>query len=322
LKLCFTVLAHHEPEIFARLVRWLDWPEADIVVHIDRRSEIDRFFERSTSNVIFTPFRRAVDWSGWSQTTTILELLDFARSVSDADYFIFLAGTDLPVRRRRDLLQHLTAIFPRNLLNHYPLVPGPWGYGLVDRFHLPGLKSRFMDLRNPKAPQTPDDAFHVRLVKAIEWELNARFRPRNAAAMRLFHGSSRWCLNSDTVSFVIDFYRSRASQQLRDYIMLCANSDELFVQTAILNSPYRRQCESYDEHQSNAIFHGALPPLADEKRVYMHYIDWSEQRENPAVLVTQDYEAVKTSGKFFACKFLEAQSMALIERLERDMIGD
>ena len=56
------------------------------------------------------------------------------------------------------------------------------------------------------------------------------------------------------------------------------------MQTALLNSPLRDRCAGYDEAEVSEIFAGQRAPLANERTVYLHYIDWSEEREDPAIL--------------------------------------
>lgn len=320
MKLCFIVMAHHEPIVFHRLMSAISWPNSDVVVHIDARSDMAEFRVPDLANVRFVEDREEVRWSGWSQTVATMKALSLALKVSDAGYFIFLAGTDFPIKSARQITGHLAGRFPFNILNHYPLVPGLWGYSLIDQYKLIDLKSRFVDIRKKADPAMPGpERFLGDIVQSIEDRLNKDFRPRPTSATRFYHGSSRWCLNRDTVKFVTDYFCSPGSRILRDYTALCANSDELFIPTAVLNSDLRWQCEAYDEAQCNGIFARAVPPLPDEKRVYLHYIDWSKQRENPAILVEDDLLALRQSGKYFACKFLWDKSMKLLDLLEEEI---
>ena len=82
------------------------------------------------------------------------------------------------------------------------------------------------------------------------------------------------------------------------------------------------QCIEFDQTEADEIFTCKRPPLPDEKRVYMHYIDWSAERENPAIVADRDFPALKESGKFFACKFLQDRSLPLMDRIERELISD
>ena len=133
-RVCFLVLAHHQSRVFHKLIDTLSVEAVDIVVHIDKRTNMADF-ERSESNVFFVKPRRRVHWAGWNQAKTILATMKFALSCSDAEYFVFLAGTDFPIVHPRKFLGHLSSEYPTNFLNHYPVVCGIWGYGLCAQFH-------------------------------------------------------------------------------------------------------------------------------------------------------------------------------------------
>jgi hypothetical protein len=150
--------------------------------------------------------------------------------------------------------------------------------------------------------------------------LNKHLLARDTTWIKFFHGSSRWCLNRETVEFVTRHFRSPEGRPLRRYLELADNSDEIFFQTAIFNSPFCNMCTGFDENIANDIFLGKRAPMPDEMRVYLHYIDWNPEREDPAILVESDIHTLKASGKFFACKFLDGKSDQLIQLIEKEML--
>ena len=324
MKVCFIILAHHQPSIFHKLIKQLSWENSDIVVHIDRRSDLKTFEMPGLDNVHFIERRRRVHWGGWSLTRTICECLDYGLQVSDADYFLYLAGTDFPVRDRQFITQFLTSKYPENFLNYYPLVPGIWGYGLINDYHLMDLKARFVDTRH--GDRTGYTLKFNRILEGfvcrLERHLNRYLLPRDKSWISFYSGSSRWCLNRDTVEFLVDYFHTKSSRKLRRYLRLSTNSDEIFFQTAILNSEFKKYSESFDEEEAAEIFSHKRPPMPDEKRVYLHYIDWNPEREDPAILDESDLNALDASGKLFACKFTEEKSMGLVEIIEKRLSGD
>lgn len=323
MKVCFIILAHHQPAIFHRLVKQLTWQNSDIIVHIDKRSDLKEFELPDQSNIHFIRKRNKVVWGGWSLTSTICKCLEYGLEVSDAEYFMYLAGTDFPIEHRQVINEFLTENHPANFLNYYPLVPGIWGYGLIKYYQLKDLKARFIDERHGEQKQhkLKINLFLAGFVRKIEFLLNKYLLPRNKDWISFYSGSSRWCLNRNSVQFLVDYFNSRSSRKLKNYLRLATNSDELFFQTAILNSEFKNYCVSFDESEAREIFDNRKEPMADEKRVYLHYIDWNPERENPAILDESDLSALENSGKFFACKFTEEKSLGLIELLEKRLSG-
>jgi hypothetical protein len=321
LKICFVLMAHHQPRMFQKLLQHISSKNSDVVIHIDARSNINNFAVSGRGNVHFVTKRRKVHWTGWSQTETICEMLQHGLQVSDANYFILLAGTDFPIKRADIITRYLVDRYPANFLNYYPLVPGIWGYGHIEKYKLVDLKASLIDIRNPKNLDTPmDKTLLAGLVTDTEEALNAQLLPKDTNWTNLYSGSSRWCLNRETVRFVTNYFHSDKSRKLRNFLRFCSNSDEIFFQTAILNSPHKDQCTGFDEVAAMEIFRGKRPPMPDEKRVYFHYIDWSPEREDPAILVESDFQNLKRSDKFFACKFMDDKSLGLVEHIEREML--
>ena len=321
MNVCFVVLAHHQPKVFHRLLQALSGPGRDTVVHVDRKVDSGPFRSDADPAIHYVPKRRSVYWGGWSLTKAIIGSLAHALTVSDADYFMYLGGTDFPIRPHHELDARLEELGPNSLVNYYPLVPGIWGYGLIDRYQLIDLKTMLVDERSAVSP--PNLAVRTRLrerVVKLERQMNAQHGPRDTTWTRFFSGSSRWCLSREAARFVVDHYESPESRPLRRFLMTCANSDEIYVQTALLNSPLRERCVGYVEDEAAEIFAGSRAPMPDEKRVYLHYIDWSEEREDPAILVESDLPALAASGQYFACKFTDDRSLPLIGRIEERLL--
>jgi hypothetical protein len=307
--------------VFEKLIWNITWKNSDVVVHIDKRSDIDKFSVSEPTKVYFVPNRKRVHWSGWSLTETICETLEFGLGVSAADYFIYLAGTDFPLRHRDVITEFLSKRYPINFINWYPLVPGIWGYGLIDRYQFNDLKASVFGIRSH---ENADRLMFGRVLRGLVSRAEkkiSQLQPRNTSWINFYAGSSRWCLNRETAQYVVEYYRSSKSQRLRNYLRSCSNSDEIFFQTTILNSRHKDQCSGFDERLAKAIFRNKRPPMQDEKRVYLHYIDWNPEREDPAIMIEADFRRLKESGKLFACKFVDAKSLAVIELIEREMLG-
>lgn len=319
MKICFVVMAHHQPRMFRRLMDSIGSAGADVVVHIDKRADLAQFLMPDSPRLHLVKKRRRVHWGGWSQTRTLCEALEHAIAVSDADYFIFLAGTDFPIRRLELLSRLLEDLRPLNLLNFRPLVRGAWGYSRIRRYWLNDLKSSFISIRAPSDPQAGRlRRFMGNFIVEAEKRIKAHLPLRNTSWIDFYIGSNRWCLNRQTVRFVVDYYRSSASRDLRNFLRLSGSSDEIFFQTAIMASPHGAQCVGYDDVKE--ILDGRLPPVRSGKGVFL-YVDWNSERENPAILDDRDFDALVQSGKPFACKFTDDRSMSLVDRIERELLA-
>ncbi len=82
MKICYIIVAHHQPNTFKKLISHLSTKHADIVVHIDRRVNEDLFRTPDNGGVHFMQDRRAVHWAGGSQTSTMCDALAYGLGVS------------------------------------------------------------------------------------------------------------------------------------------------------------------------------------------------------------------------------------------------
>ena len=64
------------------------------------------------------------------------------------------------------------------------------------------------------------------------------------------------------------------------FFATCSTPDESFFHTLVMNSPY-----------------------VEGVKDYLHYIDWSEDKNSPKTLTIEDLEKIRDSGKLMARKF-------------------
>jgi hypothetical protein len=258
-----------------------------------------------------------VNRGGWSLTVTILELLESAHVAAPGSFFFYLAGTDYPIRSRETIAAHLGATGPRSYVNHFPLLPGTEGYSNFARYH-------FVDATSALGPRRVRRRFaaderEYAWQGVVDW-LNRRLPPREfPKGVVPFRGSSRWCLSPSAAEFVLAWWRSPSNREVVRYFRRTWGSDEMVVQTALFNSPIAASCRNFDAEEVREIIAGRKPPWPDEKKAFLHYIDWNPEREDPAVLDERDFDRLRSSEALFACKFLTGTSTRLLDRIDAQL---
>jgi hypothetical protein len=96
---------------------------------------------------------------------------------------------------------------------------------------------------------------------------------------RPFGGGSYWCLRKECVQYIHGFVEG--NPRFINFFKYVHIPDEMFFQTVLLNSPYKEKIIN-----NNLI-----------------YIDWSRDREMPALLNTNDFKNILDSQCLFARKF-------------------
>ena len=306
MRIAYLIAAHHEPNLCRRLIRALAAKSTQVFVHVDARAAIGDF-QLDLQGVTFLTDRLCVNRGGWSLTLAMMQLLQAAYRNSDCDYFIFLAGTDYPIKSHDQIDTFLSRRYPLSFINYYPLLEGSYGVTNLTRYY-------FVDevswLTRHRAAPPP---------RLVDWFAGHLPRRRFPAGSAPFRGSDRWCLQRDVVRTIIDCWESARGRAYRRYFKRTWGSDEMLFQTIVFNSSAAASCHLYDGEAVRSMIDGQRPPLPDEVRAHLHYIDWDVNREDPAILDERDFDRLAGSEYFFACKFLEARSARLLDLVDENL---
>ena len=95
----YLVAAHDNPAHLQRLIGALSSPSSKCFVHIDRKSDIEKFHGLRAHDVHITADRRSVYWADFSPIEATLVLLRAAMADPRRfDRFVLLSGADYPLR--------------------------------------------------------------------------------------------------------------------------------------------------------------------------------------------------------------------------------
>jgi Core-2/I-Branching enzyme len=306
MKIAYLILVHDQPQHFKRLVNALNAPDVHFFVHIDLKTDLSKFdcFEH-LHNVSFID-RIKVHHAGFSLVKTMLNLLQEALQVGDFDYFIFLSGKDYPIKSNEFIHSFLKTYHPMNFVDFYTLTE-------QDRVSFKRLTERnpvdFIS-GSPKILRTP--------LKVIRLLLNTLLPRRQfVKGMSPYRGSQWFCLNQATAQYIFDFLKSPTAKKYVDYFEYVWGADETFFHTIILNSPHAEQCR----HKAEAIQEEMPYVPNSQQSAYLHHIDWSTDRENPAVFDTGDFFVLKKSKALFARKFAEKKSKKLLDQVDQILLN-
>jgi hypothetical protein len=120
------------------------------------------------------------------------------------------------------------------------------------------------------------------------------------------------CLARPAAEYVVAARRAPEHRRLLRYLRTINVPDEIAFQTLLANSPLAPTLEGWEE--------GAF--RREEKRVYLHYVDWDPARENPARLGLADLPAIRESGQYFVRKVDPTRSAELMDALDAGLSRD
>lgn len=261
-------------------------------IHVDKKSNISEEITKS-KNIIILPDEMRVDvqWAQYSQVEATLNLLKFAMSKCDFDYYCLVSGQDFSITSPEKILNFLEQGKNANYVNLFESLNNGAGH------------SNNYDKRNqifyPNWILNKKKSTRIlrRLWVAISGGYNHTFKffiKKQLKNTKFYFGSSWWCIHKDFANYIFEYLKCNSYYE--DFFRSSCCADESFFQTLLMNSPYR-----------------------DTRKDYLHYIDWSQGGSSPKNLTCVDFDHIINSEKLFARKIDEDYELLDMLKKHQDM---
>jgi Core-2/I-Branching enzyme len=303
--IAYVILAHKEPEQLIRLVHRLN-PEKNIFfIHIDKKADNEVYKKTNhglghLSNVYFLK-RHQCFWGDFSLVKATIEGINMllARKIP-FDWLILLSGQDYPIKSNDQIEKFLVKHQGTSFIEYFPLpnFNDDWNSenGGLDRieywnFVLFNKRFRFTD--------KPIDCSRELLIPLPSWPLLFARKRKFPEGLNPYGGGQWWCLPRECIEYIRKFMGSNSS--FVHFFYHVHIPDEIFFQTIILNSPFK-----------NSVVNDNL-----------RHIDWSSDREDPAILGKTDFENILESSKslnLFARKFDASKDMGVLDMIDQKIL--
>lgn len=311
-KYAYLIQAHNNINIFKELILNLSSnSDCDIYVHIDKKFDINPFKKimlenNLLNNVFFIEDRVNIKWMGFSQVEASINLMKEAIKNKKYKYISLLSGVDFPIQNLSSFHTFLDKNNDKEYISFWELNDRPdWLHKIQHYYPID-----FIEIRNWKK----------NILRLLFWGTFfaiRKFLPKRKFIPELipFGGSSWWTLTNNAVEYILSIYKER--KDIVKYYKYTHAPDEMFFQTILLNSKYRKQVfmiNEYNKWQAQI----KDTSMLDEKLFNLRYIDWSGREDQyPVILDERDYQTLLDSNCFFARKFSEEKSNLLIEMLKK-----
>ena len=293
MKPAYIVSAYKRPDLLIRLVESLG--TSPIGIHIDKKSDIFNFLKiklESFPNVTFLP-RHVCYWGLFGHVAASIEGMKWF-STTSCDYAILLTGQCYPLKSNKDIEIELAGLNGRSVIESEKFPKAEWnnddgGFKRINKFyfscdHPLYKKLRLFDVISNEVG-TDEVLRRVRNVRLWNRQPPQQLFP--------YGGSGYWCLSKKCVDYVLGYINSHP--EVVRFFSTTFVPDEMFFQTILSNSPLKNE-------------------LINSK---IHYMDWSLQKSNPAVLGEADIVAAVESGAWFARKFEDIEVLDKIDILRK-----
>ncbi|MES2389752.1 MAG: beta-1,6-N-acetylglucosaminyltransferase [Bacteroidota bacterium] len=263
MRIAHLLMVHAFPEQTERLVARLAHPNADFYIHVDAKSDIEKFARlRDMENVFFVSKRVKVWWAAWSQVEATLNgFREIASSGREYDFVNFLTAQDYPLKSIEEIHLFLAGNKGTAFMHALP-VETEWQEALprFTRYHLIEFQFRY----------------RYKIQRFLNRILPARRLPAGLVPMGR---SAYFTIPLEHVKYVLEYMDRHPS--VRRFFLFTWGPDEFIFQTILCSSPFGKQVVNDN----------------------LRYIDWSGGGANPKVLSLEDAPVLMKSGKLFARKF-------------------
>lgn len=282
------ILTHGNFAILEKQLRFLDSENADFFIHVDAKADFDeeRFSAvTERSRVTFVP-RRRISWGHFAIAEAELELLR-AAAPGRYDYYHLLSGVDVPVKSRAYIEEYFTRAPGTNYVNFLaPEISRADLYRVM--FYYPMQR---YNIRKPAVRRALRNfSAAVQLGFGVD-------RTRRLPDGFAFQKGAQWF----SITHALAAYLLEKESEIRGIFSDTYCPDEMFVQTEIINSPFR------DTLPENA--------FCNDYASCLRYVDW--KRGNPYTFTDADLAELLSTPEtaLFARKFDYRSNPAVVDAL-------
>ena len=287
MKLCFLIQCHRfSPSLEYTVNKILADENSNILIHVDKKSNLEEFEKLNLDRVTFIKNRINVSWGAVSQIEVAIKLLSEAEKLG-FDYASFISGDDVLIKSVEEFKHYLSKNGDLEYLGIDHVVP----YEKILERVAYRYPTCFYD-RSGSISSKILIKFYSTLFK-----LGFLKNKKSIKYPRLYKGSNWFTISINLTRYILDELRNEPSLISFFEDSLCC--DEVLFQTIVMNSKYK----------------GKLNMGPDDNYASLRYINWIDGPEYPKVLNINDLRSNFDESIFFIRKVNPSISVSCIAEL-------
>ena len=281
----YLILAHRNDYLFNTLIELLDNENNDIYIHMDKKTKnINEELIKNKvkkSNIYFVD-RIKCNWGGFSLVKAELNLLKEATK-NNYRYYHLLSGQDLPIKSQNEIYDFFEKHKGKQFISFQD---EKFKFEKRIKYYYP-----FQEILGRKSFKT----LYGRILSNTPIKLQNIFKLYRNKNISFQKGDQWFSITNDFAKYIIENEKKYKKIFKNTYC-----SDELFIQTILINSKYINDLYSNEYNNSKV----------STKR----FIDWN--RGTPYVWKKDDFNELISSEALYARKFDEKTDKEIINKIK------
>lgn len=282
MNICYIILAHKDPEQLRRLIFTLNDTGNSFFIHVNKRAQ--SFYEAAKEVLIDFPnvtfLPRKKIWWGSFGLTNAVMAGIEAITKSDISYDRVILISGQDYPIKSK--EYIKAFFEENFDKNY-----------IEFFPF-SVKNRWTDMGGAFSI---DSRLNKTCVSYRSKTILLPIKRKAPFGYIVYGGSFWWNLNRDCIEYISAFLKER-----HEFIRFAKHlylPDEMFFNTILANSSLRHTLVSSD----------------------LRYIDWEKLNPTPpAILMMEDFEALRDSPALFARKFDVHRDSGILDKIDSELL--
>lgn len=281
MRIAHLIITYTNPQQTERMIRKMAHPDFDFYIHVDKKIDINPYlYLNELPNVFFIQNREDVRWAGFNTVKAIFKSIEEICECGKKYSFInLLSGQDYPLKSADQLVKFFRVNKGKEFISYRDILTD-WKEAQMryNRYHLVNYRFNGRYIKGS----------HI-IEKILTGIFGRRKIPYN---YHPFGESMFWMLSPEAAMYVVN--KVKSDKKLKRFFTYTWASDEFLFQTIIMNSKYRSRVENNN----------------------YRYIDWSEKKANPKILLADDFHKLKNSTMLFGRKFDISKDEEILNKLD------
>lgn len=286
MRIAHIIAAHKNPLQLERLIKAMYHPNFDFYIHLDKKVDITSFqYLEKHEHVFLIKDRTLCNWGGFSFVEAQLRSIDEIQKTGiDYDFINLISAQDYPIVSANKLYNFFVENKGTSFISYEQSRNSDWWKEAENRY---------------KSFHFTDMNFKLKYIiqKIANKLINERKFP---LPIKLYGGNKScwWTITSEAAAYLSAFFKE--NPKVMRFLRLTWGADEFIVASILMDSPYK-------------------DTLVNEN---YRYIDWSNGKAHPRVLLAGDCETIIQSGMLFARKFDVETDADILRLLDQNILQD